>query len=181
MGSNKAFRHSSRTAQELRANFTQLSYPKDIRIQPSDRVDEIQTLTTELASLLDWFKNFYKKDVSSKDKEYLSLIELIGEICVGLWRSRSKMVDPDSGEPVDETKRALRPIENTLDLIRSNGFEIIDRTGESYVVGMLEKVVSWESSETLTKETIIETIRPTINYQNKLLKLGEIVVGTPPK
>ena len=177
MSTKKEHRHPTKK----KLDFRQLNYPAEIRIKSPDRLDEIQVLATDLANLLDWFKNYYKKEVPEKDKEYLHLLNLIGEICIGLWRAKSKMVDSDSGEPLEETRRALRPIDSTLDLLRQSGFEIKDRTNTPYVIGMLEKVITWENKEGLTSEVIIETIKPTIVYQEKIIKQGEIIVGVPPK
>jgi len=177
MSTKKEYRHQTKK----KIDFRQLNYPTEIRIKSPDRLDEIQSLATDLANLVDWFKQYYKKEVPEKDKEYLHLLNLVGEICVGIWRAKLKMIDTQSGEPLEETRRALRPIESILDLLRQNGFEIKDRTNTPYVIGMLEKVVTWEEKEGLTSEVIIETIKPTIVYQEKVLKQGEIIVGVPPK
>jgi hypothetical protein len=180
MSSTKNNRHPSKKTSGLRAELRQMDFPAELRIKQPDRLDEMQVLAEELAGLLDWFKKYYKKDVPEKDKEYLQLLQLLGEVCVGLWRTRSKLIDSNSGEPLEEIKRALRPLESTLDTLRQGGFEIKDRTNQPYVIGMLEKVVIWEPQAGLTREMIIETIRPTIIYQEMVLKQGEIVVGVPP-
>lgn len=177
MSSKNEHRHPSKK----KFDFRQLNYPVEIRIKSPDRLDDIQDLATDLANLLDWFKNYYKKEVPEKDKEYMQLLNLIGEICIGLWRAKSKMIDPNNGEPFETTRRALRPIESTLDLLRQNGFEIKEKTNSPYVIGMLEKVITWEHKEGLTSEVIIETIKPTIVYQEKVIKQGEIIVGVPLK
>lgn len=181
MSNAKNFRHPSKKTLGLRGGLRQLDYPREIRIKPPDRLDEIQILAEDLAGLLDWFKNYYKKDIPEKDKEYLELLQIISEVCVGVWRARSKMIDPVSGEPLEESKRALRPLESTLDTLLQGGFEIKDYTNKPYVVGMLEKVVTWEQKEDLRNEIIIETIRPTIIYHEKVLQNGEIIVGVPLK
>lgn len=175
------YRHPSKKALDFQASIRQLDYPKEIRIKPPDRLDEIQNLATDLAGLLDWFKNYYKKDVPEKDKDYLHLLQVISEVCVGVWRAKSKLIDSTNGESTEQTRRALRPIESTLDTLQQGGFEIKDHTNKPYVVGMLEKVVSWEQKEDLTEEIIIETLRPTIIYQDRVLQNGEVVVGVPLK
>ena len=106
------------------------------------------------------------------------MLQLLADVCVGMWRTHSKMVDSTSGEA---TRRALRPLESTMDILRQAGFEIKDHTDKPYVVGMQEKVVAWETKEGLKSEMIIETIRPTIIYQEMVIKQGEIIVGVPPK
>lgn len=147
--------------------------------KPSVKMVRIQVLSKDLKGFINRFKNTSRQDLREIDNEYLQLLQVISDVCVGVWRTRSKMIDPANGEPFEEAKRALRPLENTLDTLLQAGFEIRDSTNKPYVVGMLEKVVTWEQKEDLQDETIIETIRPTIVYHQEVLKNGEIVVGIP--
>jgi hypothetical protein len=175
--SSKNKPHLLKKIQAIRAELQQLDHPAETGIKRPDRLDEIQIREEGLHRPLDWFK----KDVTEKDKEYLQLLQLLADVCVGMWRTHSKMIDPNSGEALEETRRALRPLESTMDILRQGGFEIKDHSNKPYVVGMLENVVAWETKEGLKSEMIIETIRPTIIYQEMVLKQGEIIVGVPPK
>lgn len=177
MSNTRNYRHSSKKQQDLR----QLGYPSEIRIKPSDRLDEIQSLASDLSNLLNWFQNFYKKEVPEKDREHLELLSLLCDISIGLWRTYTKMVNPETDEPLEGMSRVKPPVERMLILLRQNGFEIRDLTNKPYVTGMLEEVKEWETKEELTKEIILETISPTIIFREKLLRQGQVIVGVPLK
>jgi hypothetical protein len=150
-------RKKARPLKKVSADLLKLLHPAEIPNENPVIIDDIQ---------------------SPKEQQ---LLQLLADVCVGMWRTHSKMIDPNSGEALEETMRAFRPLQSTIDILLQGGFEIKDHTNKPYVVGMLEKVVAWETVESLKSEMIIETIRPTIIYHEMVLKQGEIIVGVPPK
>lgn len=105
---------------------------------------------------------------------------LIG-IATNAWRARSKMIERDSAEPKDEMKRVFRHIEGIYDQLRQVGCEIVDHTGRTYDSGMAIQTISFEPTPGLTRDEILETVKPTITLQGKIVQMGEVVVGTPIK
>ena len=89
------------------------------------------------------------------------------------------MVDPDTGEALDEMKRPYRHVEAIIDALKQIDVEITDPVGRTYDVGMALKVVATEPTPGLSKDTIKETIRPTVLWQGRFLQVGEVIVGTP--
>jgi len=59
------------------------------------------------------------------------------------------------------------------------GMEVKDRTNEPFDYGLPEKVVTTQPQEGLSKEIIIETIRPTIYWNGQIAQQGEVVIATP--
>jgi hypothetical protein len=72
-----------------------------------------------------------------------------------------------------------RDVEAAADFIHQGDLEIKDHTGEIYDGGMRIKVIAFQKMDGLSRERIIETIKPTIYFKGKLLQLGEVIVGTP--
>lgn len=165
--------------QTVRIKNHQRSFPKEIRIKTVNTPDEIQSLFVEISKLLPLLEGHYNE--GAIEKEDKTILNLFAEVCVGLWRSRNKLIDPGTNLPSNESPRALRSIETTLDHLKMNGFEIKDRINEPYVVGMIEKVIAWENTVGIDNEKIIETIKPTIIYKDQVLRVGEIIVGVPVK
>ena len=89
------------------------------------------------------------------------------------------MMDGFSGEVRAEMKLVYRQIEGILDRLRETGLEIMDSTGQPYDEGLPLKVVSTQPMPGVAQAQIIETIRPTIHWQNQVIQTGEVVVGTP--
>lgn len=108
--------------------------------------------------------------------------ELFGpliELATNAWRLKVRMVDPDSGEPKEETRKLYRFVEGLFRALGEAGIQVIDKTGKPYDNGMSEKVISFEQTPGLLKEEIIETVRPSIRWKEQPLFHGEILVGIP--
>jgi len=111
------------------------------------------------------------------DEEWARLIRQLG---TELWRLKMKMVD-QSGEPLEEMKRAYRHLKSALDLLADAGFEISDHIGKRYDQGMLLDVIAFQPASGIESDTIIETIKPSIYYCGKPIQSGEVIVATPMK
>ena len=108
--------------------------------------------------------------------------ELFGplvEMATNAWRLKVRMIDPDSGEPKEETRKLYRFVEGLFRALGDAGIQVIDKTDKPYDSGMSEKVVSREQTPGLLKEKIIDTVRPTVRWKERHFHYGEIIVGTP--
>lgn len=101
------------------------------------------------------------------------------DIATNVWKAKCKMLDSATGEVRDEMKRVYRHVDSALETLGQLGFELKDHTGSAFDYGMPLKVVTTQQAQGITRETVIETLRPTIYYQNKIIQMGEVVVGTP--
>jgi hypothetical protein len=108
-----------------------------------------------------------------------SFIQALSVIATNAWRARNKMVNTENGEAKEEMKRVYRHVEAVFDALSQIGIEIRDMQGHPYDSGMALKVISFEPVPGLFKEEIMETIKPTILWQNQLIQIGEVIVGTP--
>jgi len=45
--------------------------------------------------------------------------------------------------------------------------------------GLPLKVVTTQPTPGITKESVIETIKPTIYWQKQIIQMGEVVIATP--
>jgi hypothetical protein len=106
--------------------------------------------------------------------------KLIRQLGTELWRLQMKMVD-QSGNPLEEMKRAYRHLKSALDLLADAGFEILDHIGKRYDEGMSLDVIAFQPTSNIESDTIIETIKPSIYYCGKPIQSGEVIVATPLK
>jgi hypothetical protein len=107
------------------------------------------------------------------------LMKPIADVSTGLWRLRQQMLEPGTDRPRDEMRRSFRHLVSTLDALSDAGIRIQDHTNDPFRLGLSLKVLAYQPVEGLTKEKIIETIRPSIYYKDKRIQMGEVVVGTP--
>lgn len=111
--------------------------------------------------------------------EIRDLLGPLIEMATYTWRLKVRMVDPQSGEPKDESRKLYRFVEGLFRALSDAGIQVIDKTGRPYDSGMSEKVINFEQVPGLLKEEIIETVRPSVRWKDQILFHGEIVVGIP--
>ena len=107
-----------------------------------------------------------------------ALLKPLAAIATNAWRAKIKMIDTETGEPLEEMRRAYRFVENIFTALGDAGVLILDQTGKAYDSGMQLKVLNFESTPGLSREEIIQTIRPSVVWQERLLQMGEVIVGT---
>lgn len=119
-------------------------------------------------------------DISATLQERLKFLADVG---TGLWRMRRNMVPPGTSRlldarPLEEMRKPFRWLVSTWDTLKESGLEIQDHTGDRYISGQSLKA-HFETAPDLHEDTIIDTIKPTIYFDGKIIQMGEVVVGTP--
>jgi hypothetical protein len=115
------------------------------------------------------------------DNERLMFLADVG---TGLWRMRRNMVPTGSARllearPMEEVRKPFRWLVSVWDALKENGLEIQDHTGDRYISGQAIKVQAYEPAPGIREETVIDTIKPSIYLDGKIIQMGEVVVGTP--
>ena len=104
---------------------------------------------------------------------------LLATVATNTWRALQKIIDVETCEPKPEMKRIHRHVEAINDALREFGVETVDHTGQRYDTGSALKVITSEKRAGLNREEIIETLKPTVRFEGRLLQQGEVVVGEP--
>ncbi|MBI5382210.1 MAG: hypothetical protein HZA31_09955 [Opitutae bacterium] len=104
----------------------------------------------------------------------------IATLATQLWRARVKLLDPQTTPPGGDAHRSLRHIESSLETLAAMGVCIRDHLQEPYDPGLPINVITFLPTAELARDTVIETIRPSIFWHDRLLQSGEVIVGTPP-
>lgn len=105
--------------------------------------------------------------------------EVLVDLSTGLWRLRQKMHRPGTQQPLDEVKRAYRHLESVWDALAAAGVDIQDYSDCPFDPGMSLKVVSFQPTPGLSRDLIVETIKPSIYLKGKPIQMGEVIVATP--
>jgi hypothetical protein len=100
-------------------------------------------------------------------------------IATHAWRAKGRLIDLDTGEPKEGMERVYRHIEGILQALEEDNVSIKDYVGGIYDTGMAVKALAFEPTPGINREMVKETIRPTIIFNNQVLQLGEVIVGTP--
>lgn len=109
-----------------------------------------------------------------------NIVKGMADIATNIWKAKCRMLDGDSGEVREEMKRVYRHVESALETLTEIGVELKDHTGSAFDYGLPLKVVTTQETPGITRETVVETLRPTVYWQKQIIQMGEVVVGTPP-
>lgn len=104
----------------------------------------------------------------------------LAALATNIWRAQSRMLDPKTGEPREESRRLYRHIEGALEAFAAMGVRLSDWLGQPYDTGLPVKVISFQPFPDVTRDTVIEAVRPAVFWQDRLLQVGEVIVGIPP-
>lgn len=107
------------------------------------------------------------------------LLKILASIATNAWRAERRIVDPDTNEPKGDMKLLYRDVNAIRKALELLGVKTIDPTGRAYDSGMALKVISFEPTQGWSKEEIKETIKPSVTWQDHLIQMGEVIVGTP--
>ena len=155
----------------------QRAFPKPFRIErprwPSDAAEWLRVIAARGAMA---GAAVPPPPVNAPIQESMDFLAVVG---TGLWRLKQRMVQPGTDRPLEEMRRAYRHLESTWDALAQAGVEIIDHTGKPYDTGLAIKVIAFQPVADLTRERVIETLKPTIYYHADRLQMGEVIVGTP--
>jgi hypothetical protein len=104
----------------------------------------------------------------------------IATLATQIWRTKAKLVDTATGEPREEARKVYRHVEGALEALGQMGITLNDWLNQPYDPGLPVKVITFQPTTGIVRDTVVETVRPTVIWKDQLLQLGEVVVGIPP-
>ena len=87
--------------------------------------------------------------------------------------------DSNSGEPREETRRVFRHVEAACEVFQQMGVVIKDWLKQPYDAGLPVKVITFQPTPQIQRDTVIEAVRPTVIWKDQLLQMGEVIVAIP--
>ena len=117
-----------------------------------------------------------KTNIFKNDKEEQNLV---CNLIIEIWRLKNKMKRIESKLEKNDGKLIMEQIERIEDILKRDGFEIIDYAGENYNNGMADiRVLAFEDNPNNPRGymRIKDVIKPAIYYKGKPISKGEVIV-----
>lgn len=172
----------------VQGSVLQALQPRPIQV-PSYRVGN--ELKHHLEAILSLVKqgnpeaNKHLAEHSQAVRQYEKILQkqmnVIASVCTGLWRMQQNLSQVPIEEMPDKVRRLNRHLESIMDTLTQSDFAIKDHLREAYDPGMFLNVAAYEPTDGISRETIIETIKPSVYWEDKCIQNGEVIVGTPKK
>lgn len=156
----------------LSAATRQFLFPKEFRIDQSPWSDEWLETLRKLAALPP------PPPSTPDDKER---IRFLADLATGVWRLRSKMIEPGTERPKEQFRREYRHLESVWDVLTQAGMEIQDHTGKPFDSGQALKALAFQPTSGVRRERVQETVKPTIYFKGRHIQMGEVIVESPSK
>jgi hypothetical protein len=155
---------------ELRASLRQRRFRKAFRIPPPMWDEEQQRWLEETIGST--------PDIVLPAESGVVDQKALAASATNLWRALRKLEDADDAPPpVRHAQHYLRKVRQTL---ADGGLVIYDHDGELFHPGLSLDVLARESSAEAEKETVAETVRPTVYLGEERIQLGQVIVVGPP-
>jgi len=177
---SKKTSHPSREIMRL-LNKLNLTLPTELQLPPLTDIASVNVLKERFKVIEDRLAKIEPQGRMPQMSHSVPVIDEkpLASLATNAWRAKARMLDTDTGEVKDDMKRVYRHIEAIVESLKQLGVETIDQTERNYDSGMALKVISFEPTPGVSKETIKETIKPSVIWQGRLIQIGEIIVGTP--
>lgn len=103
----------------------------------------------------------------------------LADAATNLWRAQRRLTR--QGEAASsrsrQTGRYLRSCREALD---EAGLLVQEHEGDPFHTGRSLEALTFQDDPSLTAETVLETIRPTIYLHGRRIQMGQVIVGCPP-
>jgi molecular chaperone GrpE (heat shock protein) len=110
------------------------------------------------------------------DKDFRSALI---KLATGVWRLQGKLAATDAENMSKMLGSLIRQVDSMADILAESGVKVQSHTGEPFDAGQAVQVIAFTPASGVERETVIETISPTVYLDGQLARLGEIIVATP--
>lgn len=138
----------------------------DYRIEGTFEIGaEMVTKSADNSRIADAMPENFKKDLAI--------------IATSAWKARCRIIDPASGEVREEMKRLSGDIERIQRCLGDLGITVEDHTNKPFDYGLPWQVVATKPMPGLARETVTETLKPTVRWNEQIIQHAEVEIGTP--
>ena len=108
--------------------------------------------------------------------------EVVADLVTEIWRARNKVDGPGAEQdPPRAVRWTSRYLGAAADGLAGAGIEVRGHDGLRFDVGMDLRVLAYQDDPTVTEETVVETIRPSVRRAGRVIQEGEVIVAVPEK
>jgi hypothetical protein len=96
-----------------------------------------------------------------------------------LWALEQKSRDPNTSERKEEFRPISRHIDRLAECLVEIGIETRSHTNQPFDSGQSLEVLAFQPTKGISREIVVETIKPTVYLKGRRLQIGQVIVATP--
>jgi len=97
----------------------------------------------------------------------------------GIWRTQRKLERRGDTLSAADLRQLRRFVQGSRDALAGDGLEMQDHDGEPFDPGQSLDVLLFQDEPELTREVVLETVRPTVYFRGERIQMGQVIVGRP--
>jgi hypothetical protein len=101
----------------------------------------------------------------------------LAEAATGLWRAQRRLAGDDGRSAAG--RQAGRYLRTCREALAASGLVVQDHDGDRFDAGRSIEVLAFEDRPSLTAETVLQTVRPTVYFHGSRIQMGQVIVGCP--
>lgn len=95
-----------------------------------------------------------------------------------LWRAQRKLAQPAQAGAA-EARQAGRYLSRCGDALGDVGLVVRGHDGEAFHPGRSLEVLGYRNDPSSEGETVLETVRPSVYFNDQRIQMGQVIVGSP--
>jgi hypothetical protein len=100
----------------------------------------------------------------------------LADAATSLWRAQRRLDRGAASARSRQTARFLRACRTAL---ADAGLVVQDHDGDAFHPGRSLAALAFQDDPSLTAETVLETVRPTVYLHEQRIQMGQVIVGRP--
>jgi hypothetical protein len=104
---------------------------------------------------------------------------VMADVVTNLWRTTRKIGTGGESDVLRPQRQAARHLRAVWDRLSEAGVEVQDHDGLSFDPGLSLDVVAYEVHPGISKETVLETVQPSVYRSGRCIQVGKVIVAQP--
>lgn len=102
----------------------------------------------------------------------------LADAATSLWRAQRRLAR-DGEKPSERSRQTGRLLRACRTALTDAGLVVQDHDGDAFHSGRSLEVLVFQDDPSLTAETVLETVRPTVYLRDRRIRMGQVIVGRP--
>jgi hypothetical protein len=102
----------------------------------------------------------------------------LAEAATNLWRAQQQLGRVE-GRPSKEARQAGRYLRTGNQVLAEAGLVVQDHDGDVFHPGLSLEVLVYQDEPSVSTETVLRTVRPSVYFRDHRIQMGQVIVGCP--
>lgn len=98
---------------------------------------------------------------------------------VGIWRALRKLDQGTGPLSAADLRQVRRQVHAGRQALLDDGLEIQEHDGMPFDSGQSLQALVFQDEPGLDRETVLETVRPSVYFRGERIQMGQVIVGRP--